>query len=197
LLGPADFAQGWLMPRMDAMRSEHPGIEIWFNTERPIREIDRIDVDLVISRRPIHTADIDCAALLEDYSVALCGPQTAQSIGQTPYPKVLESAPLLMLESESQWGDRLSATALKKVRITRGATQDDRRLLLEATIREQGISFMSHAVAAQAIQEKRVHILLQIPTVSRQRFWLMPTLTKRSLHSGRSLHCYECEIHMN
>jgi LysR family glycine cleavage system transcriptional activator len=178
---PADFAQGWLMPRMDAMRREHPGIEIWFITERPVREIDRIDVDLVISRRPIHTADVECAALLEDYSVALCGPKTAQEIGKIPYPKVLEKSPILMLESEPQWGDRLSATALKKVQITRGATLDDSRLLLEATIREQGISFMSHAVAAQAIREKRVHMLSQVPTVSRQRFWLMRTrLTPRT-----------------
>lgn len=178
---PPDFAQGWLMPRVDAMRRDHPGIEIWFITERPVREIDRIDVDLVISRRPIHTADVECAPLLEDYSVALCGPQTARKIGQTPYPKVLECAPLLMLESEPQWGDKLSATALRKVRITRGATLDDSRLLLEATIREQGISFMSHAVAAQAIQEKRVQMLSQIPTVSRQRYWLMRTrLTPRT-----------------
>ena len=178
---PADFAQGWLMPRVDAMRRDHPGVEIWFITGRAVREIDRIDVDLVISRRPIHTADVECAPLLEDYSVALCGPQTAQKIGQTPYPKVLECAPLLMLEGEPQWGDRLSAAALKKVRITRGATLDDSRLLLEATMREQGISFMSHAVAMQAIQEKRVQMLPQIPTVSRQRFWLMRTrLTPRT-----------------
>ncbi len=178
---PADFAQGWLMPRVDAMRRAHPGIEIWFITERPVREIDRIDVDLVISRRPIHTADVECAPLLEDYSVALCGVQTAEKIGQTPYPKVLEGAPLLMLENEPLWGDRLSAAALKKVRITRGATLDDSRLLLEATIREQGISFMSHAVAAQAIAEKRVRMLAQVPTVSRPRFWLMRTrLTPRT-----------------
>jgi LysR family glycine cleavage system transcriptional activator len=118
---------------------------------------------------------------LEDYSVALCGPQTAQKIGQTTYPKVLECAPLLMLESEPLWGDRLSSSALKKVRISRGATLDDSRLLLEATIREQGISFMSYAVAAQAIQENRVRMLPQIPTVSRQRFWLMRTrLTPRT-----------------
>lgn len=178
---PADLAQGWLMPRMDALRRAHPGIEIWFITERPVREIDRIDVDLVISNRPIHTADVECAPLLEDYAVALCGAQTAKTIGQIPYPKVLASAPLLMLESEPQWGERLSAPALKKVRITRGATLDDSRLLLEATIREQGISFMSHAVAAQAIAEKRVVMLAQVPTVSRQRFWLMRTrLTPRT-----------------
>jgi LysR family glycine cleavage system transcriptional activator len=178
---PPDFAQGWLMPRVDALRKEHPGIEVWFITERAVREIDRIDVDLVISRRPIHTADVECAPLLEDYAVALCGARTAQSIVAIPYPKVLASAPLLMLESEPQWGERLSAPALKKIRITRGATLDETRLLLEATIREQGISFMSHAVAAQAIAEKRVVMLPQVPTVSRQRYWLMRTrLTPRT-----------------
>jgi len=102
-------------------------------------------------------------------------------IGTTPYPKVLEKAPLLLLESEPQWGGKLSAPALKKLRITRGATMDDSRLLLEATMREQGISLMSHALAEQAILEKRVVMLPQIPTVSRQRFWLMRSrLTPRT-----------------
>jgi LysR family glycine cleavage system transcriptional activator len=178
---PADFAQNWLLPRMDAMRRAHAGVEIWFITNKDLREIDRIDVDLVISRRPIHTADVECAALVEDYSVGLCGPQTALRIGTTPYPKVLEKAPLLLLESEPQWGGKLSAVALKKLRITRGATMDDSRLLLEATMREQGISLMSHALAEQAILEKRVVMLSQIPTVSRQRFWLMRSrLTPRT-----------------
>lgn len=178
---PADFAQSWLLPRMDALRRAHPGVEIWFITSKDMREIDRIDVDLVISRRPIHTADVECAALVEDYSVGLCGPQTALRIGTTPYPKVLEKAPLLLLESEPQWGGKLSAPALKKLRITRGATMDDSRLLLEATMREQGISLMSHALAEQAILEKRVVMLPQIPTVSRQRFWLMRSrLTPRT-----------------
>jgi LysR family glycine cleavage system transcriptional activator len=178
---PADFAQNWLLPRMDAMRRAHAGVEIWFITNKDLREIDRIDVDLVISRRPIHTADVECAALVEDYSVGLCGPQTAMRIGTTPYPKVLEKAPLLLLESEPQWGGKLSAVALKKLRITRGATMDDSRLLLEATMREQGISLMSHALAEQAILEKRVVMLSQIPTVSRQRFWLMRSrLTPRT-----------------
>jgi DNA-binding transcriptional LysR family regulator len=86
-----------------------------------------------------------------------------------------------MLENEPQWGDMLSAAALQNVRIRRGATVDDSRLLLEATAGEQGICFMSHAVAAHAIQEKRVYMLPQIPTVSRQRFWLMRTrLTPRT-----------------
>ena len=178
---PADFAQGWLLPRLDAMRRDHPGVEIWLITANTVREIDRIDVDLVISRRPIHTADVECAALVEDYAVGLCGPQTAKRIGDTPYPKVLEKVPLLMLESEPQWDGRLSTPALKKLRITRGATMDDSRLLLEATMREQGISLMSHTIAEQALREQRVVMLTQIPTVSRQRFWLMRSrLTPRT-----------------
>jgi LysR family glycine cleavage system transcriptional activator len=140
-----------------------------------VREIDRIDVDLVVSRRPIHTADVECAALMEDYAIAVCGRQTAQRIANVPYPKVLEQAPVLLLESEPAWGGRLGATELKGKSVQRGATIDDPRVLLEAVVQEQGIGYVSRVLASQALADGRVHMLTQVPTVSRPRLWLMRT----------------------
>lgn len=50
---PADVAHGWLMPRLGRLRAVHDGLEVWLMPEREITAIDRIDVDLVISRRPL------------------------------------------------------------------------------------------------------------------------------------------------
>jgi LysR family glycine cleavage system transcriptional activator len=182
---PADFAQGWLIPRLEKLRSVLPKTEVWVITQREVREIDRIDVDLVISRRPIHTEDVECSALLEDYSVAVCGPQLHLHLAKFAYPAVLTAAPLLFLESEPEWGGKLSAPGLKKLPLRRAATMDDSRLLLDACAREQGIAYVSHILATQHILEKNVLPLNQIPRVSRQRLWLMRTrLAPRSMYAN-------------
>lgn len=170
---PPDFAQGWLMPRLAQLRSIYPAIEVWIMTEKEVREIDRIDVDLVISRRPIHTADVECTALLEDRSVAICGMQIAQRISHMPYPKLLEKAPVLLLEGEPAWGGKLSSDELKDLQLVRGATIDDSRMLLEAVIQGLGIGFLSDVLASQAIKDGKVKVLTQVPARSLPRLWMM------------------------
>ena len=184
---PPDFAQGWLIPRLEKLNRISPKIEVWVITEREVREIDRIDVDLVVSRRPIHTADVECAPLLQDYAIAVCGALMHRSIGKVPYPKVLASAPLLMLESEPEWGGKLVHPDLRSLKIRRGATIDDPRLLLEACMRNHGIGMVSHVLAAEAIAEKRVVMLTQVPTASQARLWLMRTrLTPRTPYANQA-----------
>jgi LysR family glycine cleavage system transcriptional activator len=170
---PPDFAQGWLIARLGKLKLQYPAIEIWIMTEKEVREIDRVDVDLIISRRPIHTADVECVTLLEDASVAICGVQIAQRISRLPYPQVLEKAPILFLESEPTWGGRLSSDELKNLQLTRGATIEDSRILLEAVIHELGIGFVSSILASQAVKEGKVKVLTQIPTRSLPRLWLV------------------------
>ena len=170
---PPDFAQGWLMPRLGKLKLIYPAIEVWIMTEKDVREIDRIDVDLVISRRPIHTDYVECVALLEDSSVGICGVQTAQRIRHFSYPKLLEKAPLLLLEGEPTWGGRLTGDEFKDLQLTRGATIEDSRILLEAVIHELGIGFVSSALANQAVKEGKVKVLSQIPAKSLPRLWLM------------------------
>lgn len=183
---PPDFAHGWLMPRISHLKAVCPAIEVWIMTEREVREIDRIDVDLVISRKPIHTADVECAPLMEDHSVAICGMQNAQQLNLLPYPKVLEKAPLLLLESEPAWSGRLSGEEFRDLQLTRGATIDDARLLLEAVTRGLGIGFVSNALACQALKEGQVKRLIHVPPLSLPRLWLMRTrLTPRTPHANQ------------
>jgi LysR family glycine cleavage system transcriptional activator len=161
------------MPRLGKLKLMFPSIEVWVMSEKEVRQIDRIDVDLIISRRPIHTADVECVPLLEDASVAICGVQTAHRIANLPYPKLLAHAPILFLESEPAWGGCLSGDAFKHIQMTRGATIDDSRILLEAVIHELGIGFVSNALAQQAIKDGKVRVLKQVPSKSLARIWLM------------------------
>lgn len=175
---PADFAQGWLMSRLSKLKLVYPDIEVWMMTSSEVREIDRIDVDLIISRRPIHTADVECVALLEDSAIGICGMQTAGRIRNFPYPKILEKAPILLLESEPAWDGRLSTEAHAGLTLTRGATIEDSRILLEAVVQELGIGFVSSILAQQALKEGRVEMLTQIPTKPLPRLWMMRSRLK-------------------
>jgi LysR family glycine cleavage system transcriptional activator len=169
----ADFAHGWLMPRLPLLKAIYPSSEIWIDTKNDAREIDRVDVDLIVSRRPIYNADIETIPLTEDNFIGICGPQTYTKIGRIDYPAVLGKAPILCLETEPDWGGKLSAPELKKVRITRGATVNDVRVLLDAVENDLGIGYVSSVVASDAIEKQRVKVLKQIPVQSRTRLWLM------------------------
>jgi LysR family transcriptional regulator, glycine cleavage system transcriptional activator len=182
LLGcPPAFAHGWLLPRLQAMKALHPALEVWMMAEQELSTIDRIDVDLIVSPRPLHGDDVECVPLLEDRAIAVCGPQTAVAIGAAPFPRLLDKAPLLLLEREPEWGGLLSTLPLRPARLKRAATIQDERLLLAAAERELGIAYLSELLAAGAIADRRLVHLAAVPASPRPRLWLMRSrLTPRT-----------------
>jgi len=150
-----------------------------------IASIDRIDVDLVVSRRPLDGPDIECRRLLEDQSVAVCGAGLAERLHGIGYPRVLDKAPLLFLESAPEWGGALPPAGPRSGR-RRAATIQDERLLLDATERGAGIAWLSRVLAAQALASGRCVQLAQVPAAPRPPLWLMRSrLTARTPVANR------------
>jgi LysR family glycine cleavage system transcriptional activator len=177
---PADFAQSWLLPRLAALQAACPGLEVWLMSEQDFSRIDRIDVDLIVSRRPLHAADIDCAALLEDRRIAVCSRALAPRL-QGAYPRVLQQAPLLLLEREPQWAGLLADPLLAKLKLLRGATIHDERLLLQAVQCGLGMAYLSRVLASAALADGSLVQLAQIPDSELPRLWLSRSrLTPRS-----------------
>lgn len=170
---PPEFAHGWLMPRLELMKASHPSVEIWLISDRDVRAIDRVDVDLIVSRMPIHTADVECVPLLEDEAIAIAGARSGERLARLSFPKVLEKAPLLFLEGEPEWNGLLAEPRFASLRLTRGATIDDLRLLIDAVAQELGIALVPRIAAAQAIAQHRCRVLEQVPPVPKPRWWLM------------------------
>ncbi len=170
---PADFARGWLMPRLAPLRALQPAMEVWIVTQKAYREIDRIDVDLIVSPRPIHAADVECVPLLADRCVAVCARRLHARLGRLTFADLLTQAPLLMLEAEPEWGGLLRGR-----RAIRGATIDDSGVLLDAVERELGVGYVSSVAASAAVQEGRISILGAVPAKERDPLWLMRTRLK-------------------
>lgn len=178
---PPDFAHGWLMSRLHELRALHAGIEVWLMDEHDISSIDRIDVDLVVSRKQLHGVDVECVPLLEDRSIAVCGAKLAQRLLGVPFPKVLDKAPLLFHESIPEWGGLTAINPHRAVPLARAATIQDERLLLDAVERELGIGYVSEVLACAALMAGRCVHLVQVPTTQLPRMWLMRSrLTPRT-----------------
>lgn len=178
---PADFAQGWLMHRLDSLRALYPAMEVWLMSERELADIDRIDVDLIISRRPLRRADIACQPWLTDRSLIVCGPRTAQRLGTTGWPRLLEKAPILLLEGEPEWGGLLASAEVKRLKLRRAATIQDERLLLDAAAQDLGLARVSALLASRALATGALVALERAPTSPRAGLWLMhSTLTPRT-----------------
>ena len=182
---PSDFAHGWLMPRLETLRAAHGGLEVWLMSERDVTAIDRIDVDLIVSRKPLQGPDIECVPLLEDRAIAVCGACLADKLGGVAFPKVLDKAPLLFLESAPEWGGVVPPPGPKSPR-RRAATIQDERLVLDAAERGAGIAYVSQVLAADALASGRCVHLAQVPATARPPLWAMRSrLTPRTAMANR------------
>jgi LysR family glycine cleavage system transcriptional activator len=166
---PPDFASGWLMWRLRLLRARFPTIEVWLITENELREIDRIDVDLIISTQELKSPVMISVSWMADHALAVCGPDTARRLQGLPFPQVLLSAPLILDEHYCEWSPWLASHNL----ITkRGITLEDPRLQLQAAEDELGIAMVSRLVADAALRSARVVAISQIPTFPLTNKWL-------------------------
>ena len=175
------FATGWIMPRMPAFTAAMPNIEIWLVTGDEVNEIDRVDVDLIVSAKEIRTPEVICEPLLDEQAVAICGPVTARRLRSTSFPEVLTQAPLLVLEQRPEWAPWLPELRRGGLRTRRAMTVDDPRILVAAAEQEAGIAMVSRLTAGDALTSGRVEVLPQVPGFPLAPLWLM-----RSAQPARS-----------
>ena len=166
------FACGWLMPRLPAFRGKYPTMEIWLITQEELEEIDRIDVDLIVSSKALESAELESIPLLGDRAIAVCGPRLAVRLQALPFPEVLTAAPLIIDEKRPEWAPWLPELRDKGVAPQRCITVDDPRLRLNAAEQELGIAMVSQLLADAALTQGRVVPLAQIPAFSLPGLWL-------------------------
>jgi LysR family transcriptional regulator, glycine cleavage system transcriptional activator len=175
------FASGWLMPRMQAFSQALPNIEFWLVTGEDVNEIDRVDVDLVVSPKEIRTPEVVCERLLDEEAVAICGPATARRLRPVPFPEVLTQAPLLVHEAHPDWAPWLPELRRGGLRTRRAMTVSDPSFLVAAAAQEVGMAMVSRLAAGDALASGRVEILPQVPGYALAPLWLM-----RSAQPARS-----------
>ena len=164
-----DFAGGWLISRLRQLRGIHPSMEVWLITQDELREIDRIDVDLIISSQELTSTELSSVKLIDDVALAVCGPELARRLHALPFPEVLQAVPLIIDETYPEWAPWM---AEQKIVGKRGITLEDTRLRLQAAENELGIAMISKLAAEDALHNGRLVALTQIPSVPLAQKWL-------------------------
>jgi len=165
-----EFASGWLLPRLDGLKARFPLLEVWLVTHQTLRDIDRIDVDIVISAQRLEGGDIECVEWLQDRNVAICAQHVAAELLPLPWPELLRRAPCLLEEGKPAWPEELAEAASE---FRRSMTIDDARLLLGAVEAGMGIARVSRCTADAALAAGRVAALPQLPAGTAFPVWLM------------------------
>ena len=147
LVCPASVAHGWLQPRLGAMIDALPGLSPVVSIDETARYIDELDVDLVISRRPLDQPGVREEALMVDELVAVGVPALLDR-GR--------AAGLLCLESDLT-GDVTGQVLRERFAgWSRRAIYDDARLLLDAVLRGRGVALVSRLLADEALADGRL-----------------------------------------
>ena len=75
---PAPIAHGWLQPRLDNLAKDHPGLCPVISVDETARYIDEMDVDIAITRQPLHQQGVHEEVFLKDALVVVCSPELAK-----------------------------------------------------------------------------------------------------------------------
>lgn len=170
---PAEFASGWLIPRLPLLKEAHPHVETWLITQDEIKDIDGIDVDLIVTNTSLESAKLTAVKLMDDSAIAVCGVKTAQQLRNLTFPELLSAAPLIMDEQRLEWAPWLAEYPLLNGVVKRAITIDDVRLQLAAAEQELGIAMVSQLAAEVLLNQVRLSKLNQIPGFSLPSWWLM------------------------
>ncbi|MCB6183937.1 LysR family transcriptional regulator [Leeia sp. TBRC 13508] len=171
---PADVAHGWLIPKLPQLRKTFPSQEIWLTIQETTETIDRIDVDIAITRKPIFQEEIECTPLLEDEYIAVCSREWEADLTSKGYPGILNHSPLLCLERDPTWGGLLARS--QKIHYQRSITSDDPRVLLDASLQSAGIAYLPRLLCLPYLATGKLIHLSQIPSQLRGRLWIARSL---------------------
>ena len=166
---PADFASGWVLPRLSALRALHPTLDVWLITRDEQRDIDRIDVDLIVSSQSLSNDTMESVDWLADEAIAVCSPDLAQKLNALPAEQAVLAAPLIIDEYASHWAPWLGDLELQA---QRSVTLEDTLLRVQAAALGLGIAMVPRGVADHALATGQVRQLPQFPTHPLPTRWL-------------------------
>lgn len=166
---PADFASGWVLPRLPALRALHPALEVWLITRDELRDIDRIDVDLIVSSQDLSNETMVSVEWLADEAIAVCAPTIARKLQALPLEQAVQVGPLIIDEYAAQWAPWLGELELP---VQRSVTLEDTALRLQAAEQGLGIAMVPRCVASQALATGTVSALPQFPATPLPARWL-------------------------
>ncbi|MGC0151934.1 LysR family transcriptional regulator [Chromobacterium vaccinii] len=172
LVCPAAVAQGWLQPRLDALRRRLPALSLLLSTDESARFVDQVDVDIVIADRPLQQPGVAERRWLADEWIVAAAPELARTLEAAPPAEHAGRAGLLCLEDG--FTDARAGALLRGhlAGFRRTGIYDDARLLLDAALRGHGAACLPALLADEVLADGRLVRLSGYPSAPGAQYWL-------------------------
>lgn len=172
LVAPAPLLQGWLQPRLDDLLRSVPGLCPLFSSDTTARFVDEIDVDLLISDRPLQQAGLLHLPLVREEWLTVASRELAEQLSPWPLDQQGQHAQLLCLEDDLTREPTAAIFRGPLGNLRKRAIFDDSRLLLAAVLQGQGIACMSSLLADADLLAGRLCVLPGYPRLASSQWWL-------------------------
>ena len=146
------FAVGWLLPRVEAFRRLHPGIDVRLSTNNNRVDIAEEGLDFAVRFGDGAWHGVDAEHLMAAPVSPLCAPQIARRL-RAPADLLRET--LLRSYRIDDWSCWFAAAGLQAP-VARGPMFDSSRLMVEAAMQGLGVALAPPSLFGRELEEGRL-----------------------------------------
>ncbi len=157
------FASLWLVPRLAALREQHPRIDLRISTENRFVDLDRERIELAVRYCPPQLAPAAAVKLFDEEVFPVCSPRLRRRSGRPlASPADLRHHVLLVLDDPngirptSSWPLWLEVARLGDVRPAGTLHFSHYDQLIQAAVDGQGIALGSSALVRGLIRQRKL-----------------------------------------
>ncbi len=153
ILAPASFAVRWLMPRLPAFETSHPGLEVSVIVDRGIDRLEDGAADLAIGMGPGPFRGVRSEPLAGDALYPVMSQAFWEKAGRPSRPAQLAGLRLLHdRDPQASWEAWREVHGPRAMDLQRGPRFTSTDLVLRAAAQGQGVALARHRLAVQDLE---------------------------------------------
>ncbi|WP_077960654.1 transcriptional regulator GcvA [Ensifer adhaerens] len=162
------FATNWLLPRLSQFRAAHPAIELTFDINDEVRDLDTDDVDLAIRFGSGRYPQLSAERLFEAVIAPVCSPKLISAGGEPKSPHALFHHTLCHVECYTEgmlwpnWRMWMAAAGIDDFDDSRCVAFTDTSHVVEAVINGGAVGLVDLAMIKNELAEGRLVRLFDI-----------------------------------
>ncbi len=180
----AALANGWLAPRLPALKARHPRVDIWLDTTGRMVDFARDEVDILVrrfpqARLPILPRDVELHPLFAETLRPMAPPPLAAALRGLDPSRWPVQAPLLHEEGVDGWplwfdryGGGDPATLPSATQLSAGPNFSDAFVMLQSAAAGLGIALGWRRIAEAFIAGRQLDFLSDLELVSPNGYYI-------------------------
>ncbi|WP_282609460.1 transcriptional regulator GcvA [Pelagibius sp. Alg239-R121] len=165
----ASLATKWLVPRLPAFRTKHPGIALYLDTNDEVIDFDDSDVDVALRYGVPDWPNLHYERLVDEQLVVVASPALVAGEDLPMTPAAISGLPLLHDQFDPAWGKWANAVGLDQSLVEAADLKyRDSAVLITAAIDGQGVALARRLLVQDDLGAGRV-VRLDTTTISPDR----------------------------